>query len=79
MMPLKVWKYPKFGLVMFIVFFGWCDFEVVTLYMTFLYAWYQAYLTSDFKMCAACRRCYAPYILSPTQSLAPLQPWSLAE
>ena len=38
MMPLKIWKYPQFGLCMFILFFGWMDFEIVTLYMTFLYS-----------------------------------------
>ena len=38
MMPLKIWKYPQFGLAMFILFFGWFDFEIVTLYMTFLYS-----------------------------------------
>jgi hypothetical protein len=37
MMPLKIWRSPGFGLCMFILFFGWMDFEIVTLYMTFLY------------------------------------------
>lgn len=36
MMPLKIWKYPRFALVMCILFFGWFDFEVMTLYMTLL-------------------------------------------
>jgi len=37
MMPLKIWKYPQFGIVMFLLFFAWFDFEIVTLYMTFLF------------------------------------------
>jgi MFS family permease len=37
MMPLKIWKYQQFGLIMFILFFGWFDFQIVTLYMAFLY------------------------------------------
>jgi MFS family permease len=37
MMPLKIWKSSQFSLSMFILFFGWMDFEIVTLYMTFLY------------------------------------------
>jgi len=38
MMPLKIWKSSHFSLSMFILFFGWMDFEIVTLYMTFLYS-----------------------------------------
>jgi hypothetical protein len=38
MMPLTVWKNSQFSLVMAILFLGWFDFEIVTLYMTFLYA-----------------------------------------
>jgi len=37
MMPLKIWKSSQFSLSMAILFFGWMDFEIVTLYMTFLY------------------------------------------
>jgi len=37
MMPLKNWKSSQFSLCMAILFFGWMDFEIVTLYMTFLY------------------------------------------
>jgi MFS family permease len=53
MMPLKIWKYPQFGLIMFLLFFGWFDFEIVTLYMTFLYIHLKLYAnTSDFKIFA---------------------------
>jgi len=36
MMPLAIWKNPQFSLIMAVLFFGWFDFEIVTLYMTFL-------------------------------------------
>jgi Major Facilitator Superfamily len=31
---LKIWKYPQFGLVISLLFFGWFDFEIMTLYIT---------------------------------------------
>jgi hypothetical protein len=68
MMPLKIWKYPQFGLVMVIVFFGWFDFQVVTLYMTFLYRPPNFSLTLDFKMCVAHRQYYAHYTSFPMSS-----------
>jgi len=37
MMPLKIWRSPQFALVMALLFLGWFDFEIVTLYMTFLF------------------------------------------
>ena len=49
MMPLKIWKYPEFGLVMFIMFFGWFEFEIMTLYMTYLLDLRRVLLISDSK------------------------------
>lgn len=68
MMPLSVWHYPGFGLVMTIMFFGWMDFEIITLYMTFLYL-RTRFLIIAFKTFAVSVLCCAPSISSPTSSL----------